>query len=447
MVVITLSVFNFPAAINSDWKSGFHHPLEGWDHLLTMITVGIWAAQLRGHAIWLLPLAFVGVMSLGGLAGAAGLAIPSVEGLILLSCAVFSILIIRRTRFSTQVSVMIVAFFAFFHGFAHGQEISTSASLISYTLGFVLATLLLHGAGIIVAKLVVLSITCLVAIFFSSMAQANQFDSKIGLGSKNASHVNIEVPRFSRNLQVKKIGQRNYAATLFALADHRLCPDDHRQETNIINSDSTRHTVTYDLTSRYGKSSTSTIGHFHFGLILNKTLDLADESLSQDRRYFYSVNIHDSRIEFKHYYPDINHSPGKDFLSNGVGLTSPPAFSANRAFLHNSSLFRHTPISSFEAYYLQMTVANLTFGNCSYCKTTFSPVNRCAIRYRLNTGNNLQISERYKHNFSVYLTSTSLIFHPYGSASAAAFDFDRLPTRKRVIKNRINNIAAIYIQT
>ncbi|NOU21118.1 MAG: hypothetical protein HOO93_04885, partial [Methyloglobulus sp.] len=68
------------------WTSGFTHPLTGWDHLITMLAVGIWAAQLRGHAIWMLPLAFVGVMSLGGLAGAAGLTIPSVEGLILLSC-------------------------------------------------------------------------------------------------------------------------------------------------------------------------------------------------------------------------------------------------------------------------------------------------------------------------------------------------------------------------
>ncbi|NOU23394.1 MAG: hypothetical protein HOO93_16720, partial [Methyloglobulus sp.] len=83
-----LAFFSEPL-INLDfigWSSGFIHPLTGWDHLITMLAVGIWAAQLRGHAIWMLPLAFVGVMSLGGLAGAAGLTIPSVEGLILLSC-------------------------------------------------------------------------------------------------------------------------------------------------------------------------------------------------------------------------------------------------------------------------------------------------------------------------------------------------------------------------
>ncbi len=147
-----------------DLNSGFSHPLEGWDHIVTMLGVGIWAAQLRGKAIWLLPTTFVGVMSLGGISGAAKyLAVPSAEILIVLSCLVFSILIFRKIRFDTRINVLIVTFFAFFHGYAHGQEISTSASLISYTLGFMIATLLLHGAGILVAKIILVSITFFIA--------------------------------------------------------------------------------------------------------------------------------------------------------------------------------------------------------------------------------------------------------------------------------------------
>jgi hydrogenase/urease accessory protein HupE len=147
-----------------DATSGFSHPLEGWDHIVTMLGVGIWAAQLRGKAIWLLPTTFVGVMSLGGISGAAKyLAVPSAEILIVLSCLVFSILIIRKVRFDIKINVLIVAFFAFFHGYAHGAEISASASLISYTLGFMIATLLLHGAGILVAKVILLSIAFFIA--------------------------------------------------------------------------------------------------------------------------------------------------------------------------------------------------------------------------------------------------------------------------------------------
>ncbi|MDD2864350.1 MAG: HupE/UreJ family protein [Methylococcales bacterium] len=162
---VFLCVFYFVVDISVlDLSSGFSHPLEGWDHIVTMLGVGIWAAQLRGKAIWLLPTTFVGVMSLGGISGAAQyLAVPSAEILIVLSCLVFSFLIIRKVRFDIRINVLIVAFFAFFHGYAHGQEISTSASLISYTLGFMIATLLLHGAGILMAKVILLSIAFFIA--------------------------------------------------------------------------------------------------------------------------------------------------------------------------------------------------------------------------------------------------------------------------------------------
>ncbi|WP_411726822.1 TonB-dependent receptor domain-containing protein [Methyloglobulus sp.] len=168
-----MSLFKIPTillAVNSDWSHGFHHPLQGWDHLLTMIAVGIWAAQLRGVAIWMLPLTFVSVMSLGGLAGAASFALPSVEIIILLSGLVFSVFVVRKVRFTTRMNVLIVAFFAFFHGYVHGQEISASASLISYTLGFVIATLLLHGAGIAAARLMTLSF----AFFLGSNVHAQE---------------------------------------------------------------------------------------------------------------------------------------------------------------------------------------------------------------------------------------------------------------------------------
>ncbi|TPQ29876.1 HupE/UreJ family protein [Methylomonas koyamae] len=150
-------------------SSGFAHPFAGNDHLVTMLAVGIWAAQLRGHAIWMLPATFVGVMSLGGLAGALGCYLPQIETIVLLSCAVFGILIVRNLRFSTNTNLAIVALFGFCHGFAHGQEISASAGLISYVCGFVSATLLLHGAGIVFTKGVVLAVGC-----FFSMTLAQQ---------------------------------------------------------------------------------------------------------------------------------------------------------------------------------------------------------------------------------------------------------------------------------
>jgi hydrogenase/urease accessory protein HupE len=156
-------------AVNG-WHHGFNHPLEGWDHLVTMLAVGIWAAQLHGRAVWLLPLAFVGVMSLGGLAGVAGVSVPGAEMTILLSVVVFGVLVLRKVRFRARFSVLIVGFFAFFHGFAHGLEMPASASLLSFALGFTVATLLLHGAGIVTARLAALAFACLLG----SSADAQQ---------------------------------------------------------------------------------------------------------------------------------------------------------------------------------------------------------------------------------------------------------------------------------
>jgi hydrogenase/urease accessory protein HupE len=170
--------------IMTDLTSGFSHPLEGLDHVITMLGVGIWAAQLRGKAVWLLPVTFVTVMSLGGISGAASyLAIPSAEVLIIASCLVFSALIIRKIHFGTKINVLIVAFFAFFHGYAHGQEISTSASLVSYTVGFMLATMLLHGTGILVAKVILLS-----AAFLISQTQNITPSEAVSIESQKSYH-------------------------------------------------------------------------------------------------------------------------------------------------------------------------------------------------------------------------------------------------------------------
>ncbi|MDT8363304.1 MAG: HupE/UreJ family protein [Nitrosomonas sp.] len=144
---------------SNDWHHGFNHPLEGLDHIVVMLMVGVWAAQMRGNGTWLLPLTFVGNMSIGGLAGVLSLAVPGAEAMILLSGMVMCVLVIRRIRFATWMNLLLVAFFAFFHGYAHGQEIPVSASFTSYAAGFVLATVLLHGTGILIFRLVILSMT------------------------------------------------------------------------------------------------------------------------------------------------------------------------------------------------------------------------------------------------------------------------------------------------
>lgn len=152
------------------WHDGFTHPLFGWDHLLAMLAVGVWAAQQRGRAFWMLPLTFVSVMSLGAAVGVAGAHLPGVELVILASVFVFGVLVLRRVQVRVSVSVGLVGFFAFFHGFAHGAEIPASASVVTFGLGFVFATLLLHGMGLVTIRGATLALACLVG--SSAMAQS-----------------------------------------------------------------------------------------------------------------------------------------------------------------------------------------------------------------------------------------------------------------------------------
>ena len=46
--------------------TGFLHPISGLDHVLAMVAVGLWGAQLGAPAIWVLPVAFPLVTPIGG---------------------------------------------------------------------------------------------------------------------------------------------------------------------------------------------------------------------------------------------------------------------------------------------------------------------------------------------------------------------------------------------
>jgi urease accessory protein len=128
---------------------GFMHPLGGLDHVLAMVAVGLFAWHLGGKALWLVPTAFVATMAVGGAVGMAGTGLPLVEVGIALSIVVIGGLVALRRTMPTEIAMTVVAVFALFHGQAHGAEMGQAASGLFYGLGFLLATSLLHGAGIL----------------------------------------------------------------------------------------------------------------------------------------------------------------------------------------------------------------------------------------------------------------------------------------------------------
>jgi urease accessory protein len=128
--------------------SGLSHPISGWDHVLAMVAVGLWGAQLGAPAVWVLPVAFPMMMAVGGMLGLMAVPLPGVEMGIGLSAVILGALIVIEARLSLVAAVLIVAFFALFHGHAHGTELSPGENALLYSLGFVIATGALHGVGI-----------------------------------------------------------------------------------------------------------------------------------------------------------------------------------------------------------------------------------------------------------------------------------------------------------
>jgi urease accessory protein len=136
------------AGAAAGFLNGLQHPVSGLDHVLAMVAVGLWGAQLGAPAIWVLPVTFPMVMAVGGFLGLLGVPVPGVEVGIALSAIALGGAVARESRPQLAIAAAVVAVFAVFHGHAHGTELPDGQSGMTYSIGFVIATGCLHGAGI-----------------------------------------------------------------------------------------------------------------------------------------------------------------------------------------------------------------------------------------------------------------------------------------------------------
>src|SRR6195256_1158317 len=141
------------AGVAGGLASGLLHPLTGIDHLIAMVAVGIWGAQLGAPAIWGLPITFPLVMAVGGVLGVLRIPLPMPEVVIALSALVLGAAVAARLRVPFGAAAVIVGVFAIFHGHAHGAELPSAANPLAYGVGFVVATGLLHLCGIAIGTL------------------------------------------------------------------------------------------------------------------------------------------------------------------------------------------------------------------------------------------------------------------------------------------------------
>ena len=131
-----------------DFWGGFTHPIFGPDHVIAMVAVGLWGAFLGAPAIWLLPVVFPLVMAVGGAVGVAGVPLPGVETGIAISAIALGGMVAFAAKPPLWIAAVLVGAFAIFHGHAHGAELPVGADAVAFSMGFVIATGMLHLAGI-----------------------------------------------------------------------------------------------------------------------------------------------------------------------------------------------------------------------------------------------------------------------------------------------------------
>jgi urease accessory protein len=130
------------------FTTGLRHPWSGWDHILAMVAVGIWGAQLGAPAIWLLPVTFPMVMAFGGFLGLIGVHLPGVEFGIAASALLLGVMVCVEAKPRLIWAAVLVGIFGLYHGHAHGTELPPGQNGMLYSMGFVIATGCLHALGI-----------------------------------------------------------------------------------------------------------------------------------------------------------------------------------------------------------------------------------------------------------------------------------------------------------
>lgn len=148
LLLLPTLAFAHPGHGEAGFAHGFAHPLSGLDHILAMVMVGIFAWQLGGRALWALPATFIGVMAIGGVLGLASFQLPFIETVITLSVIVLGAVVAFGIRPPLAAAVGLCGLFALYHGFAHGAEMPENAGGLAYGVGFMIATAILHAAGI-----------------------------------------------------------------------------------------------------------------------------------------------------------------------------------------------------------------------------------------------------------------------------------------------------------
>ncbi len=151
---IALCILSLPASAHTppaggagDWASGLSHPFSGLDHLLAMLTIGIWAAQREGRSSLVPPIGFVIGGAAGLVAGAVFDAPVTAPALLATSVWMLGACTALAARAGSGFAASIALAAGCLHGHAHTAGLVACASPATFAAGFVVATALLHATG------------------------------------------------------------------------------------------------------------------------------------------------------------------------------------------------------------------------------------------------------------------------------------------------------------
>jgi urease accessory protein len=136
------------------FMAGLKHPVQGMDHLLAMLCVGMISSRIGKSAIWQVPLCFVLVMAVGCVIGFFGAKLTIIEYLIAVSILIFGVLLIIPQWLSISATLLTVALFAVVHGYAHGKEMPLFVLPEIYIFGFMVSTTVIHILGVVLGEII-----------------------------------------------------------------------------------------------------------------------------------------------------------------------------------------------------------------------------------------------------------------------------------------------------
>lgn len=149
----TATAYAHPGHHIEGFVAGFSHPLGGLDHLLAMIAIGLWAGQLGGKAALGVPFTCLAMIIIAAGLAATGQWVPITEAGIVMSVIMVGAAVALKLKLPLMVALTAVGIFGLCHGYAHGVEMQANAGRLLYGMGFVLASSLLLGLGLVLSHL------------------------------------------------------------------------------------------------------------------------------------------------------------------------------------------------------------------------------------------------------------------------------------------------------